>query len=291
MTAREMLGRVRRADPVLWVFGLSAVIFIATMLNLTTRGMWWDELFSMSLADPRVPDADAVQQIREDAHLPFYFLGLRAWLDLWNTSSDYVARSFNLLPFGVAVWMAVRALRQESTQPRALWLVLFFSAFGVYWYLQDARMYTMVIMQSLCGCPLVLDFERPRLEKLTPAYVAILAVTFLLLPLGHWFSLGFAGCLLLALFGWSLLEKRVAYAVTFFVLGVVLGGTGLGWILANSTATVGAMDSYGSFVYGGELSLFGLRITAVGTLLHSLTLNPILILAAGLGMSRGASRP
>src|SRR5262245_57188977 len=101
MTARETLGRIRQGDPVmLWGVGFSAVIFVVTPLNLTARGMWRDELFSMSLADPRTPDADAIQQIREDGHLPFFFLSLRAWLDLWNTSSDYVARAFNLLPFG-----------------------------------------------------------------------------------------------------------------------------------------------------------------------------------------------
>ena len=292
MTARGMLGRVRQVDPVmLWGFGFAAVIFVFTVLNLATRSMWWDELFAMSLADPATPSADAIQQIREDVHLPGYFWGLRMWLDLWNTSSDYAARAFNLLPFAFAAWMAARSLGQQSTQPRALWIVLFFSAFGVYWYLQDARMYTMMIMQSLCGCLVVLDFQKRRLEKLTPAYVAILVVTFLLLPLGHWFSLGFAGCLLLALFGWSLLEKRVAYAATFFVLGIALGGFGLGWLIANAGATVGAMDDYGTWVYGGTLSFYGLRITAVGTLLHSLTLNPILILAAGLGMWRIVTAP
>ncbi len=275
----------------LWGFGFAGIVFIFTVINLTTRGMWWDELFAMSLADPRTPEADAIRQVREDVHLPGYFWGLRIWLGMWNTSSEYVARAFNLVPYAFAVFMAVRALRQPGTQPRALWLVLFFSAFGVYWYLQDARMYSMMIMQSLCGCLVVMDFEARRFEKPTPAYVAILIVTFLLLPSGHWFSLGFAGCLLLVLFGWSVLEKRAAYAATFFLLGIALGGYGLGWLLANSAWTVGAMDDYGAWVYGGTLSLFGLRITTVGTLLHSLTLNPILILAAALGIWRIVSRP
>ena len=59
----------------------------------------------------------------------------------------------------------------------------------------------------------------------------------------------------------------------------------------NFSSTFGSLGSYGKHVYNGTLSLWGLRVTGVGTLLFALTLNPILIVAAIYGMWHVATRP
>ena len=286
MVPLGVMARLRSGDPLaLCGFGLAGALLIYTLFNFTSRSLWWDELFTASLASPSTPYADAVVQIRADVHPPLYFFGARFWLQLFNTSSDFALRAFNLLPYAFAAWMAVRSLREErADRPVTLWLVLFFTSFGVLWYLQEARMYAMMIAQSLCASLIVLDYEKRRLARITNGYVAILAIVFVLLPLGHWFSIGFAGMVLLALFGWALLERRMQYALLFFVLGVVLGGVGLAWIVMNADSTLGAVDGYGAWVYGGTLSLFGLRIASIGLLVQALTLNPVLIAASAWGV-------
>jgi hypothetical protein len=283
--AREALAPLRRADPVLLCgFAAAAVALVYTLVHLASRSLWWDELFTLVLALPSTPDADAIAQIRGDVHPPLYFFGARVWMHLFNGSGEFAVRAFNLAPYGVALWMAIAALRRRGTPLLALWLALFFTAFGVFWYLQEARMYAMMIAQSLCGCLVVMGYEQRRTAPITPGYVAMLALVFLVLPFGHWFSIGFAGCLLLGLFFWALAERRLNYALLFMVLGVALGALGLTWILLNADSTVGAVDGYGGWVYGGALSLYGLRITTIGVLLFALTLNPILIAAAAWGM-------
>jgi hypothetical protein len=297
MSAGDFLGRLRRADPLLlWGFGLAGAVLLYTLINLTTRSLWWDELFTASLASPSTPYADAVAQIRADVHPPLYFFGARLWLGLLNTSSDFALRAFNLLPYAFAVWLGARALRDKRTaHPMALWLVLFFTSFGVFWYLQEARMYAMMIAQALCASLVVLDYEKRRFQPITFGYAATLAVVFVVLPLGHWFSMGFAGCVLLALFGWALLERKKQfakrYAALFFVLGILLGGIGLAWIAANARSTLGAVHGYGNWVYGGTLSLYGLRITALGLMVHALALNPILIAASAWGIWQVVKSP
>jgi hypothetical protein len=290
---RVVMARFRPGDPLaLWGFGLAGALLIYTLLNFTSRSLWWDELFTASLASPSTPYADAVVQIRADVHPPLYFFGVRFWLQLFNTSSDFALRAFNLLPYGFAAWMAFRSLREErADRPVTLWLVLFFTSFGVFWYLQEARMYAMMIAQSLCASLIVLDYEKRRLAPITPGYVAILAIVFVLLPFGHWFSIGLAGMVLLALFGWAMLERRTQFALLFFVLGVVLGGVGLAWIVMNANSTLGAVDGYGAWVYGGTLSLFGLRIASIGLLVQALTFNPVLIAASVWGIWQVLSHP
>jgi len=293
MTAREAMESLRKADPILlWGLGLAAAVFLYTVLNLTARSLWWDELFTLSIAEPTTPHADAVNQIRGDVHLPLYFYSARLWLQLWNTSSEFALRAYNLVPYAFAACMAFSALRQRMiAKPVALWLVVFCTSFGVFWYLQEARMYAMMIAQSLCGCLIVLSYDKRKLQPITPGYVAVLIVTFVVLPLSHWFTLGFAGCLLIGLSLWAFIEQRMKFVFLFVGLGVVLAALGGAWILFNSQSTIGAVDGYGGWIYGGSLTLWGLRHATVDVLLFTLTLNPVLILAAGLGIWRIVRSP
>lgn len=278
---------VKRADQVLlWGLGLAAIAFLWTLAHLATRSLWWDELFTVALAGPDTPANETMDTIREDVHPPLYFLGERLWLGILNSSSEFAARAFNLIPYGLAIGAAWWGLKRRIEQPVAPWLVLFFTSFGFLWYLQEARMYAMMIAQAFCGCLMVLDYETQKYQRIKPGYVAFLAVVFVVLPLNHWFSLGFAGSLLIGLALWAWVEKRFQYVALFLSLGVALGLLGAGWILSNFSNTMGAAGGYGSHIYGGTLSFWGVRTTLTGILLYGVTLNPILILAMGYGAWR-----
>ncbi len=121
------LRRMREADPVLlWGGSFAVLAFGFTLVNLGTRSFWWDELFTLFLSLPRTSTSDATMLIRGDVHPPLYFFGVRLWLSLLGVSSEFAARSFNLLPFAFGVWMGVRALRQRLAEPVTIWLVVFF---------------------------------------------------------------------------------------------------------------------------------------------------------------------
>ncbi len=144
-------------------------------------------------------------------------------------------------------------------------------------------MYAIVIMQSFCGCLAVLQYEKQRDTPITPGQVALLAITFVVLPLGHWFSVAFACGLLGALFLWALADRKLNYALLYVALGAALVGLGGTWIAYNFGSTLGRLGSYGGHVYLGSVSLWGLRVTGTGTLLFAVTLNPLLIASAALG--------
>jgi hypothetical protein len=282
---QQIIARVRAADPVLlWGAGLALLGIIWTLFNLATRSLWWDELFTITLAEPSTPLADTMTSIREDVHPPFYFLAERMWLGLLQQSGEFAARSLNVIPYLFAIGVAVWSLRRKIAQPMALWLALFFTSFGFLWYLQEARMYAFMIAQSVAGIILVLDWETQKAKRIDAGYVALLVATFVVMPLGHWFSVAFAGSLLIGMCVWALLEKRMAYFWLFFSAGTALALAGGAWLVSNYVHTLGAAGGYGGHIYGGTLSVWGVRTTLTGILLYGLTLNPILIAAAGFGL-------
>ncbi len=284
---------LRRNDPVLLIgFAAAALAFVWTLINLGSRSLWWDELFTAALALPTTSNADAMETISGDVHLPVYFYTVRQWMGLFNAHSEFILRAFNLVPYAFAMLMTGLFIRRQSDKTEtSLWLVLVLTSFGFLWYLQDARMYGFMIAASICACVTAIDFQTRRLEKITPAYVALLAVAFVFLPLGHWFAIAFSGLVLGGLTLWSLIERRFAYAGLFIALGLALSGLGIGWILLHPSSTVGEAEEFGDHIFGGSLSFWGLRIAMTRTMLIALTLNPILIIAAGFGLYQMIKRP
>jgi hypothetical protein len=125
---------------------------------------------------------------------------------------------------------------------------------------------------------------------MTIGYVLLSTFIFAIFPLAHWFSAAFSAGLLGALCLWAFVDRKFNYAVFFAVLGVSLCALGALWVLFNLNSTVGSLGSY-THIYNGSLSLWGLRITGVGSLLFALTLNPILIVAAIYGVWQVGTRP
>jgi hypothetical protein len=273
-----LLARLSRLDP-MWVVAVvaAAIATLGALVTLGVRSLWFDELFTLALASPRTSDTAAWKIIVSDVHPPLYFAGVRAWLGLWGSASEWAARSFNLIPLALAALGAAWAARVRIQAPVALWVGLFFTSFGMLWYLQEARMYAFLIADTFLACVVALAYEKLREKPPTKAFLAAVAVAFVILPFSHWFAALFSGLVLFGLFVHALIEKRRAYAVVFFIAGGLLGVFAVAWILALWASTVGAIDNYNS---GAGMELWQLRQGAVGTLLFAFTLNPILMLAA-----------
>jgi hypothetical protein len=269
--------------PQLMVFGcllaLTCTMLLASMLG--ARSLWLDELFSVSLASPRISLTDGLALIRSDVHPPLYFFALQGWLHLLGSDTEVAARSLNFLPCAFAAYVM---LAYSNRYFSALWFLLAFSSFGLWWFVQEARMYAFVIAQAITACVLVLDFEQRTVQVVTPSRVAAAILSYLLLPLAHWFSVAFGGALLLGLFFLSLRRSWKVEATLYCSLGLILAVLGAIWIGFNLANTVGQIGTYGEHIYGGKVAPWGLRLSATGALLFALTLNPILIVAAAAGV-------
>jgi hypothetical protein len=259
---------------------------VGTMLFLGSRSLWWDELFAVSIASPEVAWDTAIELIRADVHPPLYFLLLRAWLHFLQADGEFAARSLNYVVYVFAAILMLAYVRRRPSVGSVLWFLFAFTSFGFVWYLQEARMYAFAIANAICACVLAMDFEERRAQKLDATYLIVCLVTFVVLPLSHWFSFAFSGGILLGLFSLCLARRWRTEAALYFGLGVVLLVAGGGYILLNLHSTVGQLGSYGKqHVFGGTVSLWGLRTSATGVLLFALSLNPILVMATAVGFS------
>lgn len=266
--------------------GLGLVLLgaIIVLLNLTTRSLWWDELFTMALASSETSTSDAAAQIGWDVHPPVYFWAARIWMVVLSSSSDFTLRLFNFVPYGIALYAAIRTIRRRQDTTLMLWSILFFTSFGTLWYLQEARMYAMVIASAFIACLVVMEFRQQAEERLSAGFAILTSIGFVILPLGHWFSLAFSGLILIGLCLWSLQRGARIYLILFLLQGIVLGLAGVIWIGLNLENTLGGVGSYGEHIYGGEISPWGVRLSFTGILLYGLTLNPILIASAVYGL-------
>jgi hypothetical protein len=276
-----VLQRLRAFDPV-WSVGLgaAAVALLWTIAHLADRGLWWDELWTVGLASPGTPTAESLEIIRSDVHPPLYYLGVGWWMTLLHSSSEWAARSFNFVALSAEIAAAFWAVRNRVAAPLAVWFALFFTSFGVLWYLQEARMYAFLICQSLLACVFVLVYERVSVRPLGWQFAVVAALIFTVLPFTHWFAGLFGGLILAGLFAWAVVERRTAYALLFFSIGTTLALLTLSWGWLNWQSTFGSLGVYGQ---ARGLVLWEIRRSLVGTILFTFTLNPILVLAALLG--------
>jgi hypothetical protein len=264
--------------------GIAALVATAaalgwTIAHLGDRSLWFDELFTASLAAPTTPGDEAAYVISHDVHPPLYFASVRVWLGLLDASGEWAVRAFNVIGLALAIMGAAWAARMKVEAPMAVWSALFFTSFGVLWYLQEARMYAFLIFDCFLVCVVALVYEKLASSDARPTLVFIAATiaAFVVLPFMHWFAALFAGLVLLGLFALALLDRRRGFAILFLACGLALGGLAVMWIALFYTSTVGVLGDYDS---GAGLELWQLRFGLVGTLLFTFTLNPFLIAAA-----------
>lgn len=262
-----------------WIVSLIALALTLVWLVsvLGARSLWMDELFTAILAAPDTPRPLSDSLISTDYHPPLYFYGTRYWMALLGGTSEWTLRAFNLVAFALALGAGAWAVREKVDAPVALWMPLFFTAFGVLWYMQEARMYAFMMCHAFVTCVLALIYEKRQSAPLTATYSAVAVLNFVALPFVHWFAALFSGLVLFFLFLAALRERRFPFAVLFLVSGLAMGTIALAWIVTHFEKTLG---SFGEYDVGAALAPWYLRQSAIGLLVFAFCLNPLLIYGA-----------
>jgi hypothetical protein len=281
----KMPRKLTEIEPVWWIgFGAVSTALAWVLVHLGDRSLWFDELWTMGIASPGTPGWEAFANIKGDVHPPLYYFGVRSWLALFNSSSEWAARSFNLIGLAAALAGAAWAYKQRAAAPLAMWFTLFFTSFGLLWYLQEARMYAFLICHSFLTCAFALVYEQIRNRRLTPSFVFCTIGIFTVLPFMHWFAGLFSGLVLFGLFLFAAAERRKHYALLFLGAGVAFAALAGAWTIFDWKNTFGLMGSYGGGAARGWV-LWQLRGNFTSTLLFAFTYNPLILFAAVLGVA------
>jgi mannosyltransferase len=129
---------------------LVLIILLATALRLFRlchQSLWFDEAFSWAVSS--VSLKLSLQALLADGgNLPFYYLLLRAWLNLGQSEImlRFPSAAFGILSVPLIYQVARRSFDRGSALLSASFLAL--SPFHV-WYSQEARMYSLVMLSSL----------------------------------------------------------------------------------------------------------------------------------------------
>ena len=132
---------------------LGAVLILAAALrffHLDYQSFWFDEALSTRLAAHDTLRA-LLTALRGDVHPPLYFLLLHYWIR-WCGDSDVALRSLSVL-FGLLTIVPLYALARMimSRGPALLGCVLFACSSFQVWYAQEARMYSLLGLLSVCA--------------------------------------------------------------------------------------------------------------------------------------------
>lgn len=139
-----------------WLLG--GVLVLAAFLrfyNLGERSLWYDESFSLTLANRDI--ATLLSGTANDYHPPLPYLLLKGWMTLFGDSVD-TARVLSAL-FGVGFVAVLYGLAREMFGSRTALLAALFAAVAPFQilYAQEVRHYSL---QALLGTWLVWAFYR-----------------------------------------------------------------------------------------------------------------------------------
>jgi hypothetical protein len=175
--------------PWCWWGSLLAILALAFALRLSKlaeQAIWWDEAWSILLAEQSLPDI--TRTIAFDAHPPLYQWLMHGWIRLVGIS-ELAARYLSVLA-GVATVALCVALARRLTRSRhaalAAGMVTALSLIGIDWS-QEARMYALGAMWAVA---VVYAYVR-LLERPTQRWGVALAVAATCAPLTQYLA-GFA---------------------------------------------------------------------------------------------------
>jgi len=162
--------------------GLALVVAFGVVLRFwTDSALWLDEALTVNIASQPLSHLHAL--LREDGAPPLYYALLHFWMKAFGTS-DFAVRSLAGTLSVITLPLAWLAGRRYGGRPVA-WalLVLLASAPFAIYYATEARMYALVMLETVCGM-LALDraLRRPRWGNL----VAVAVVTAALLYTHYW---------------------------------------------------------------------------------------------------------
>lgn len=126
-------------------YWLPAVIVILTVAariyHPTLQSLWFDELYSMTVASPEQLPSDILTDLRTDFHPPLYYLMLNL-LFKFVSYTDFAGRMISAAAGCYTIWLVFLLGKRMSGEKSGLVLALFFSVFFYHIkYSQEIRMY------------------------------------------------------------------------------------------------------------------------------------------------------
>ncbi len=155
---------LRRVNWSVTLIVLLLIAFALRVFRLDFQGLWYDEAFSVYLAQFSL--ADITARTAADIQPPLYYYLLHLWIVL-ASDHEFVLRFFSLF-FGVLTipLMFVTARRLFPDRAVALITALLATLSPLYlWYSQEARMYTMITFLLLLSCYALLRALSPSTVK------------------------------------------------------------------------------------------------------------------------------
>jgi len=159
----------------LWLLLIVCAAFVLRLYHLDAQSFWSDEGISVIRAHNDVSQLLAVLPVE---HVPLYFVGLHAWMQLTG-EGDFAVRYFSLLfsllavpviyQLGVVIGRSVfrTTTSADSSSARAVGLVS--AALAAInplqvWYAQEARMYSLLVVLCAGAALCLLRASGPYLE-------------------------------------------------------------------------------------------------------------------------------
>lgn len=129
-----------KLDLVILALGIAAFLII-TFINAPRASIWFDEAFSVYIA--QFSFWDIARYTATDVHPPFYYWVLKVWSDLFGTT-ELAYRSLSIV-FGAATATVAFFLSRKLFGRKVAWLALAFIVLSpmLIRYSDEARMYTL----------------------------------------------------------------------------------------------------------------------------------------------------
>ncbi len=153
-------------------WGTAVLLLLTTGLALALRlydigaqSLWYDEGFSVFLA--RMNPGEIAARTAADIQPPLYYYLLHAWIG-WLGDSEAALRSLSAL-FGAIAVALVFAVGRRLLRPGAALLAALFLAVSPLhlWYGQEARMYSLLVLETLLSSWCLLEALRTEDQPAT----------------------------------------------------------------------------------------------------------------------------
>jgi len=168
------------------LLGIMAVALALRLFHLGEQSLWYDEGYSVYLADKSL--AQITLETAQDIQPPLYYYLLHVWMTVLG-QSEVAVRGLSLL-FGLLSLPLFYLLGKKLFSSTVGLLAAGLAALSplYLWYSQETRMYTLLIMLTLCSSYLLwaaLEDENPRTRM--GKWIGV-AVTLILALYTHYFA-------------------------------------------------------------------------------------------------------
>lgn len=160
------------------IVSIIAITIFTRTFHLTFQSLWFDELYSMIIANPENSYKTILQNIRTDFHPPLYYLSLNTLFQILPYN-DFTGRLISALA-GIAgvflIYLLGKALKDKRTGIVMAFLTSIF--FFHIKYSQEVRMYILIFaLATLLTIIFIKIIKNPRLKGyISYFFIAVLSI-------------------------------------------------------------------------------------------------------------------